>query len=415
MANSFGLSAAYEELKQKHLLLTNEYRVTQRKLESKNDALLILSRDLAASQAERDQFKLMADQLRHRCQALKKQLQTEKTDPSLSVYHCPISTGQISSQLQVDDLKQRLADAEGDIKILREKIIKHRLGMSEQQQAQRKSMSVDEREDLIKAMEKSQLESSQLERDMKQILDSKEELETERDAYKTKYERLNAELNFIMRGDEKQLLDIDGLLMENKFLQERVKQLREEKSVVCSTLKKYKHMVEKKTTSIFKTTTTNLLGGVLISQRQVKQLLSSADNPSTHTPQMTEQLKNLASTLLETISDKNLALSHQRKNNKLLANRITDLEKKLHEVEMSVGTSNLKERFEGWSGLRDDCTRMRSLIPTGSVDSSETDTVGESEEADDLSELASVDLDSHIELPETNCSKKSDDCVSLVN
>lgn len=57
---------------------------------------------------------------------------------------------------------------------------------------------------------------SQLEQDMKQLLDMKEELETERDTYKSKYNRLNKEVNFIMRGDEKHVVDIDALIMENK-------------------------------------------------------------------------------------------------------------------------------------------------------------------------------------------------------
>lgn len=57
---------------------------------------------------------------------------------------------------------------------------------------------------------------SQLEQDIKQLLDMKEELETERDTYKSKYNRLNKEVNFIMRGDEKHVVDIDAMIMENK-------------------------------------------------------------------------------------------------------------------------------------------------------------------------------------------------------
>ena len=57
-----------------------------------------------------------------------------------------------------------------------------------------------------------------MERDLQQVLDEKEEQETERDAYKTKYERLNTELNFILKGDENRILDIDALVMENKLV-----------------------------------------------------------------------------------------------------------------------------------------------------------------------------------------------------
>lgn len=48
------------------------------------------------------------------------------------------------------------------------------------------------------------------------MLDEKEELVTERDAYRSKYERLNTELNYILGGDEKRIVDIDALSMENK-------------------------------------------------------------------------------------------------------------------------------------------------------------------------------------------------------
>lgn len=44
----------------------------RRKLESKKEALLILSKELDTCQQERDQYKLMANQLRERHQGLKK-------------------------------------------------------------------------------------------------------------------------------------------------------------------------------------------------------------------------------------------------------------------------------------------------------------------------------------------------------
>ena len=60
------------------------------------------------------------------------------------------------------------------------------------------------------------LQINQLERDLQQVIDEKEELVTERVAYKSKYDRLNQELNYILKGDEKRIVDIDALSMENK-------------------------------------------------------------------------------------------------------------------------------------------------------------------------------------------------------
>ncbi len=59
---------------------------------------------------------------------------------------------------------------------------------------------------------------AQLERDLQQVLDEKEELVTERDVFKTKFERLNQELNYILKGEENRIVDIDALVMENKYV-----------------------------------------------------------------------------------------------------------------------------------------------------------------------------------------------------
>ena len=39
---------------------------------------------------------------------------------------------------------------------------------------------------------------------------------TERDVYKNKYERLNTELNYILKGDENRIVNVDTLIMDNK-------------------------------------------------------------------------------------------------------------------------------------------------------------------------------------------------------
>ena len=62
------------------------------------------------------------------------------------------------------------------------------------------------------------LQFVQLERDLQQVLDEKEELVTERDVYKNKYERLNTELNYILKGDENRIVNVDTLIMDNKWV-----------------------------------------------------------------------------------------------------------------------------------------------------------------------------------------------------
>ena len=57
---------------------------------------------------------------------------------------------------------------------------------------------------------------AQLERDIQQVLDEKQDQETERDCYKVKFENLNKELNKMLQGDASRLVDIDAMINENR-------------------------------------------------------------------------------------------------------------------------------------------------------------------------------------------------------
>ena len=71
-----------------------------------------------------------------------------------------------------------------------------------------------QREALIQQVEEATARAKQLQCDLQGVLDEKEELVTERDAYKTKVHRLNHELSVIMKAGPQ--IDIDALIMENK-------------------------------------------------------------------------------------------------------------------------------------------------------------------------------------------------------
>lgn len=73
---------------------------------------------------------------------------------------------------------------------------------------------------------------------MKNLIDEKHELETERDAFKCKAHRLNHELSKALKAT--QPVDLDALVNENRYLQERIQQLLEEKELARQSLSKYK-------------------------------------------------------------------------------------------------------------------------------------------------------------------------------
>ncbi|XP_076111364.1 coiled-coil domain-containing protein 149-like isoform X2 [Mytilus galloprovincialis] len=345
---------------------------------------MIISKELDHCRSERDQFKLMAEQLQERYQNIKRQLGHPCYSPSLdeTKSRCSTSTKNLGSSLisckernkslefEVEDFKQKLHDANGDIKLLREQIARQRVGTSDEG-INIRHFPAHEREDLVKQLEASREEINQLERDLQQVIDEKEELVIERVAYKSKYDRLNQELNYILKGDENRIVDIDALGMENKYLQESLKQMAEEKSMAMATVSKYKNLLERrKTKSSSLKLGQSRSGGLVITQKQVHQILEDHTQMAA-TPQAMSDLQALASALLETVNDKNLALSHQRKTNKILGNRVSELEKKIKTLEVA-GLWNVPCNLPNLEKLRAECEDVKTLIPLMSQSSEDT-------------------------------------------
>ncbi|KAL6110723.1 ccdc149 [Pungitius sinensis] len=325
--------------------LLNEFLICKRKLESKKEALLILSKELDTCQQERDQYKLMANQLRERHQGLKKKYrELIDGDPSLP----PEKRNQVnlaqllrdsrekSCQLsdEVKELKQRLVEAQGDNKLLRMTITKQRLGDEE---VGTRHFPAHEREDLVKQLERAGEQNEVLEQSAKSLTDELQDVRAERDVFQQKAHRLNVEMNHILGNDEIRMLDVDALCMENRYLHERFCQLQEEVNLLKANLVKYKSALDcRKTSKICGKPNSSALTGVL-SAKQVKELLLSEENSCSLpvTPQSISDLKSLATALLETIHEKNMVIQHQRQINKILGNRVAELEKKLKTLEMS--------------------------------------------------------------------------------
>nr|XP_020753256.1 coiled-coil domain-containing protein 149 isoform X4 [Odocoileus virginianus texanus] len=324
--------------------LVSEYLVCKRKLESKKEALLILSKELDTCQQERDQYKLMANQLRERHQSLKKKYrELIDGDPSLP----PEKRKQANlAQLlrdsqdrnkhlgeEIKELQQRLGEVQGDNKLLRMTIAKQRLGDEE---IGVRHFAAHEREDLVLQLERAKEQIESLEHDLQASVDELQDVKEERSSYQDKVERLNQELNHILSGHENRIIDVDALCMENRYLQERLKQLHEEVNLLKSNIAKYKNALERRKNSKGQSkSSSSALTGVL-SAKQVQDLLSEDHGCSLPaTPQSISDLKSLATALLETIHEKNMVIQHQRQTNKILGNRVAELEKKLRTLEVS--------------------------------------------------------------------------------
>lgn len=145
------------------------------------------------------------------------------------------------------DLRQLYNDAQEDIQLLRETLANQRKSNNNVKDC---NDGMDPRQDLISQLEKSQEKIMELERDKLAISDEKAEVAMERDHFKDKSERLNTQLNFILGADDRRLVDIDSVLMENRYLKEQIKQLKEEKNMAVSALNRYKNTFEKRKNKI---------------------------------------------------------------------------------------------------------------------------------------------------------------------
>ncbi|XP_070786332.1 coiled-coil domain-containing protein 149-A [Enoplosus armatus] len=324
--------------------LVSEFLVCKRKLESKKEALLILSKELDTCQQERDQYKLMANQLRERHQGLKKKYrELIDGDPSLP----PEKRNQVNlAQLlrdsrerakklaeEVKELTQRLAEAQGDNKLLRMTITRQRLGDEE---VGARHFPAHEREDLVRQLERAGLQMEEMEHNMKALTDELQDVKAERSVFREKAYRLNVELNHILGNREARIIDVDALCMENRYLHERFSQLQEEVNLLKSNIMKYKTALERrKNSSTYGKANNGPLTGVLSAKQVQEMLLEEQGCSLPATPQSISDLKSLATALLETIHEKNLVIQHQRHTNRILGNRVADLERKLKTLEVS--------------------------------------------------------------------------------
>ncbi|XP_078071628.1 coiled-coil domain-containing protein 149-A isoform X2 [Mustelus asterias] len=324
--------------------LVNEYLICKRKLESKKEALLILSKELDTCQQERDQYKLMANQLRERHQSLKKKYrELIDGDPTLppekrnqaNLAQLLSSSRERNKQLteEIKEFQQRLTEAQGDNKLLRMTIAKQRLGDEE---VGARHFPAHEREDLVQQLEKTREQIERLDHDYQAAVDELQDVKVERSFYQEKSDRLNQEINHILGGHENRIIDVDALCMENRYLHEHLKQIQEEVNILKNNISKYKNALErKKHPKSSGRSSSSALTGVL-SAKQVQELLSEDHGCSLPaTPQSISDLKSLATALLETIHDKNMVLQHQRQTNRILGNRVAELEKKLRTLEVS--------------------------------------------------------------------------------
>ncbi|XP_016952190.1 coiled-coil domain-containing protein 149 [Drosophila biarmipes] len=337
-----------------------ETSAVHRKLQSKVEALRILRQELEQFRVERDQYKLVAETLQLRYSALKSNSEllavggcgALSENSSLAALLHETREQNLKLSTEVEALRQRLNELQGDMELLRETEAsnKSRVQAMATENAARNKEELQwrrERANFICHLEGLKKRNAQLAFDLKAVIDEKEELITERDAYKCKAHRLNHELFVALRAKKThpRLLDIDGVLLENKYLHERVKIQDSELELTKQSISKYKTMLDaKRKKGIVKLGGGSTNEDTILSPRQVKTILESGID----LPQKTESLSDLKSlclALLDNLNDKNLALTHQKKTNKILAGKMTELEQRWQQL-LSGNEDNSEEAHE---------------------------------------------------------------------
>ncbi|XP_058840601.1 coiled-coil domain-containing protein 149-like [Topomyia yanbarensis] len=332
-----------------------ENSAIHRKLQSKVEALQIMRSELEKYRSERDQFKLMAETLQMRYAAMKNSLNSPELravafghSSAVSLIVNQTREKNMSLSTEVEALRQRVFELEGDIKALRTQNSDLQVSCNILRSTEELKLKMNgkvvwqaEKSKLISQMEKLKKKNAQLQYDFRSLLDEKEDLVTERDAYKCKAHRLNHELGVVLKGDKSQatILDVDGLILENKYQQEKIANLENELELAKQSAAKYKNMLDtKRRKGIIKLGSNN--NETIMSHSQVKALLERGTVEELPLKAATiSEMKSLCLALLDNVNDKSLALSHQKKTNKLLAAKIAELEQRIHALSGSNGTT----------------------------------------------------------------------------
>ncbi|KAG8187471.1 hypothetical protein JTE90_009540 [Oedothorax gibbosus] len=103
---------------------------------------------------------------------------------------------------------------------------------------------------------------------------------------------------------------------------------------MSSALSRCRTLLEKKRTKGGMKST--IASGLAMSAKQVEQLLQGSPflDSSSKAPNAAD-FHNLVVTLLENLNDKSIALAHQKKANKILGNRVSELEERMRTIDIS--------------------------------------------------------------------------------
>lgn len=342
-------SGTYGDFEKNHCMSDNldvvraENGILRRKLQSKTEGLMILSKEVEALKNELNQTKMLNEHLINPKSSSELliddntlMLYSENTSFSTSsarernriALHKQLRKKNYTLQIERENLRQQLEDAKGDIRIFRENINKAGKALQRKSEKMEENSGNDKesRESLVKRMEELQIKHNALKHDLQRLLDEKEDIVREKEDMSLKIHRINHQLQAILKYDKHGLLDADHILNENSYLTNRLARTQDEKDLANQMGRRYKEAIEKsKRTNAVKESNKEHLRGLL------KANLFPVPQPVDL--ESLGGLEQLCTSLLETLTDRQLQVRHQRAANRELAERLETLEEKLIVIE----------------------------------------------------------------------------------
>lgn len=342
--------------------LLNEYNICKKKLESKREALKILMINVEQAQVQRDIYRNKLEQSKGEVNRLKGIISgfwdnnnnqgfpspTGETDKKYQTLNRLLQYSHDENECLRNDLKniqEFYQETQKDNQLLRETLTKYEV---------HKKDNVEEKqgkEKLISQLEDAHKKVEQARKELEIVVDEKSEIEEEWTKAKARNERLNKELNYVLHNDDRRIVDVDSLILENTYLKEVVKQYKEEKAAALLTASQYKDALNSQNP---KASGLNYLDLSTAKQGgRRKSNVTSRDHDITGSKMSAAtacQLQQVNKALTEKLSEKETTLKHQRNTNRVLGTRVAELEKKLKTLEISgLWTSSHRAPYQGLS------------------------------------------------------------------
>lgn len=299
--------------KEQYETLQSEYLACQRKLQSKDEAVKILRKELELCQEEKEEYGKLMNHMKDYI------VDGQSSLPTTSIDTENESDSKRLSQLEayVHQLKQQHKE---EVQSLKDKLSYARNALATTSSISCSELA-EERSRLVAQLEATQAEILELQRQVQSLEDEKEDLLSERDHFSAKCSSLTKCLEERNNTKPPALSTLEQLLEENRQLKMELLETQAEKESANNKIERYKRAVERRK--------------MKESQNETLHMNSDKVSELRQSMKRVQELDSLANSLSEEVKEKSLALAHQRKTNRLLGTRIADLEHRLKVLEIS--------------------------------------------------------------------------------